>query len=213
MKYAIDFMRLTTAAAFLLMALVPCARAQGSDDEGERRSECRRAAGLERRRCENEISAPGSPAPAPDGLGRPARLDEASLPLTRINEDLDYLQNAVNYLSHAASRDDALDPKSVGKTASEVARRAGRLRDSLALPRPREGARRREEDVIGDAERLRAALLELSELTADAVRNPVLRGHLLDPAMSAEAWRDLDGIVELSDRIRTGSDKLVKTRR
>jgi len=212
MKYAIDFIRLTTVATFLLMALVPCARAQGSDDEGARRSECIRAAGSERKRCENEIGTTGNPAPFPDGLGRPVRSDEASLPLTQINEDLNYLQDAVDYLSSAASRDAALDLKSVGKTASEVRRRAGRLRDGLALPRPPEHARQRAESVIVDAERLREALWELSELVADAVRNPVLRGYLLDPAMSAEAWRDLDEIVELSDRIRTGSEKLVKTR-
>src|SRR5215208_1613580 len=205
MKYAIDFIRLTAAATFLLMALVPCARAQGSDDEGARRSECIRAAGSDRKRCENEIGAPGNPAPFPDGPGRPARLDEASLPLTQINEDLDYLQNAVDYLSHAASRADALDLKTVGKIASEVRRRTGRLRDGLALPRPQERARQREESVIVDAGRLREALWELSKLVADAVRNPVLRGYLLDPAMSAEAWRDLDEIVELSDSIRTGS--------
>src|ERR1700761_125844 len=109
MKYAIDFIRLTTAATLLLMALVPCARAQGTDDESGRRSECRRAVGSDRKRCENETGAPGNPAPFPEGPGRPARLDEASLPLTQINEDLDYLQNAVEYLSHAASRDDALE--------------------------------------------------------------------------------------------------------
>jgi hypothetical protein len=213
MKYSIDFIRLTMAATFLLMALVSCARAQGSDDEGARRRECIRAADSERKRCENEIVASGNPAPFPDALGRPVRLDEASLPLTQINEDLDYMQNAVDYLSSVASRADTLNLKTVGKTASEVRRRAGRLRDRLVLPRPQESVGQREESVVVDAERLREALRELSELMADAVRNPVLRGYLLDPAMSVEAWRDLDEIVKLSDRIRMGSDKLVKTRR
>ncbi|MET0623048.1 MAG: hypothetical protein ABW250_08735 [Pyrinomonadaceae bacterium] len=159
------------------------------------------------------MRAPGNPGFFPDGLGRPARLDEALLPLTQINEDLDYLRNAADYLSRAASRADTLDLKTVGKTASEMRRRAGRLQDSLALPRPQERARQPEEGVIVDSERLREALWELSGLVADAVRNPVLSGHLLDPAMSAEAWRDLDEIVGLSGRVRTDSDKLVKTHR
>jgi hypothetical protein len=213
MKSAIDIIKLTTAATFLMMALAPCARAQSPDDDGERRNECRRASASERRRCENEMGAPGSPSPVLDAAGRPAQLYGTSLPLARIEEDLGYLQNVVDYLAGAASQGDALDLRLVGKTASEVRKRAGRLRESLALPHPQKGARQREESVIGDAEHLREALSELSELMADAVRNPVLRGYMLDPAMSAEAQRDLDEIVELCDRIKTGSETLVKTRR
>jgi hypothetical protein len=209
MKSAIDIIKFTTAAALLMMALAPCARAQGADDEG-RRNECRRGSASERRRCENEIGTPDSPAAVLGGSGRPAQFDETSLPLALINEDLGYLQNVVDYLTGAASQGGALDLKAVGRTASEVRKRAARLRESLALPHPQKGARRREESNIGDVEQLREAL---SELVADAARNPVLRGYMLDPAMSAEAWRDLDEIVELCDRIKTGSETLVKTRR
>jgi hypothetical protein len=159
------------------------------------------------------MGAPGGTAPFLDVSGRPAQFDEVSLPLALIDEDLGYLQSAVGYLSHEASRDGALDLRSVGKTASEVRKRAGRLRDGLALPHSQEGARRREERVVVDEGQLREALRGLSELLADAVRSPALRGYLLDPAMSAETWRDLDEIVELSDRIKTGSETLVKTRR
>jgi len=212
MKSAIDIIKLTTAAAFLMMALAPCTRAQGTDDEGQRNA-CRRLAGLGRTRCENEIGAPDSPATVLDGPGRPAQFDETSLPLALIDEDLGYLQNVVDYLTGVASQGDALDLRLIGKTASEVRKRAGRLRESLALPHPQKEARQREESNIGDAEHLRKALWELSELVADAARNPVLRGYMLDPAMSAEAWRDLNEIVELCDRIKTGSESLVKTRR
>lgn len=213
MKSIIDNIRLTTVATFLVMALSPCARAQGHDDEGGRRDECRRAASLEQRRCENEMGAPHGLATVLDGLRRPEKLNEASLPLTLIDEDFGYLQSAVDYLSHAASRDGALDLRSIGKTASEVRKRAGRLRDSLALPHSQEGARQQVESVVVDEGQLREALRELSELLADAMRSPALRGYLLDPAMSAETWRDLNEIVELSDRIKTGSEALVKTRR
>ena len=213
MNSATNSRRLATAATLLLMALVPCARAQSTDDDGERRNECRRGSASERRRCENEIGAPGSSSPVLNGAGQPAQLYGTSLPLAQIEEDLGYLQDAADYLAGAASRDGALDLKAVEKTASEVRKRAGRLRDLLLLPNRQKGEGRREERVIGDAEHLRAALSELSELMADAVRNPVLRGYLLDPVMSAEARRDLDEIVELCDRIKNGSETLVKTRR
>jgi hypothetical protein len=213
MKSATNIIRLTTAVTFLVMALSPCARAQGPDDEGGRRDECRRADGSGRKRCEQEMGAHGGTAPFLDGSVRPAQLDEVSLPLALVDEDLGYLQSAVSYLSHAASRGGALDLGSVGKTASEVRKRAGRLQDSLALPHPQKGARQQGERVVGDERQLREALRELSELLADAVRSPALRGYLLDPAMSAETWRDLNEIVELSDRIKTGSETLVKTGR
>lgn len=213
MKSAIDIMRLTTAATFLVMTLVPCALAQGTDDEGGWQSECRRAAGSERKRCEQEMGARGSAAPFLERSGCPAQFDEAPLPLAQIDKDLSYLHNAAEYLSQVSSQGGALDLQSIGKTASEVRKRAGQLRDSLALPHPQKGARQRGESVIEDAGQLREALRELSELLADAVRSPVLRGDLLDPAMSAEGWRDLDEIVELSDRIKTGSKTLVKTGR
>lgn len=213
MKSAIKLMRLATAATLLVAALAHCARGQSADDDAERRSDCRRATGSERRRCESEMGAPGSPTPALDAAGRPAQLYGTSLPLARIDEDLDYLREAAGHLSRAASRGDALDLKAVEKTASEVRKRAGRLRDLLILPdAPKEEGRRGESD-IGDASQLREALRELSGLLAEAVRNPVLTGYLLDPAMSAEALRELDEIVELSERIRAGGGKLFKTRR
>jgi hypothetical protein len=64
-----------------------------------------------------------------------------------------------------------------------------------------------------DIIKLTTAASELSEVVADAVRNPILRGYMLDPAMSVEARRALDEIVELCDCIKTGSETLVKTRR
>ena len=34
--------------------------------------------------------------------------------------------------------------------------------------------------------------------------------YLLEPKMSAKAWRELDEIVELSERVKAGSQTLVK---
>lgn len=37
----------------------------------------------------------------------------------------------------------------------------------------------------------------------------VLRGHLLEPEMSAKTWRDLNEFVELGERVKAGSELLV----
>ena len=210
MKFAFKIIRLLAAVALLAMGLARCARAQSSDEEDDRQSECRRATGSERRRCENEIGVPGWAMPVADVSGRLAPRGEIRLQLALIGEDLNYLESAGQRLSLTASRGGALDLKAVGKTASEVARRAGRLQDSLALPNPKQGAREREERAITNPGQLREALSALSALMADAVRNPVLKGYLLEPEMSDKAWRDLDEIVELSGRVKAGSRMLVK---
>lgn len=212
MKFAFKIIRPLATVALLAMGLARCAQGQSYDDD-DRRSECRRATGSELRRCENEIGAPGGAVPVPDIAGHPARPDEIQLQLTQIGEDLGYLEAAGRYLSLTVSRGGAPDLKAVEKIASEVARRAGRLKDSLALPNPQEGAREREEGAITNPAQLREALTAFSALVADAVRNPVLEGYLLDPKMSAKAWRDLDEIVELSERVKAGSELLVKNGR
>ena len=210
MKFAFKIIRLLAAVALLMVGLARCARAQISADDDDRRSECRRATGSERRRCEDEIGAPGWTVPVPDVSGRRASPGEMQLQLALIDEDLGYLEAAGRYLSRTASRGSSLDLKAVGKTAAEVARRAGRLRDSLALPNPQAGVSEREERDITNSEQLRETISALSALMADAVSNPVLRGYLLEPKMSAKAWRDLGEIVELGGRVKAGSELLVK---
>lgn len=211
MRFALKIIRLLAAVALLATALARCARAQSSDNDDIRlSSECRRATGAELRRCENQLGAAGGAAPVIDVAGHAALPDEVQLPLAQVVEDLDHLEAAGRHLSRTASRGGALDLRAVGKTAAEVAKCAGRLKESLALPTPQGRAAGPEEGAITDPGQLREALSALSVLIADAVRNPVLKGFLLEPKLSAKAWHDLDEIVELSERVKAGSRLLVK---
>lgn len=197
------------AAASIVLVTATAARAaaqNADDDDGESRRACRRAVGSERRRCESETEALDIAALAADESGR----SEARLRVRQIRQDLVYLRAAADYLSGVASQSGGLDFKAVAKSSSEVRRRAGRLKNSLALPTPLKGEEYGEQKALTDEGELRAALSSLSSLISDAVRASALRGYLLDATESVEASSRLDAIVELSGRIKAGSEVFVK---
>ncbi len=147
-----------------------------------------------------------------EALGRPTESGEARLPLAQIREDLGYLQAVTDYLSQAASQSGELNFKAIGRSASEIRKRAGRLKDGLALPAPERDAGHGEEKVPADSGQLRAALSALSAQISDAVDNPALRGHLLDVTASVKARSGLEKIVLLSGRIKACSEALGRNR-
>ena len=191
------------AATFLVVMLAPCAPAQrpASDD-------ARRECGRDLRKCDGE-TAPTLPSTTiEDDSGRPLRMGEFPLPLSQIKKDIGYLQTAADYLSQTASQSLEPDFVAVAKTASEVRKRAARLRGSLALPEQEKRSRKVERMIPSDPARLREALSTLSALISAAVRNPALGGHVLDASRSADARDELDEIVELCERVKTGSEVL-----
>ena len=204
------------AAAFLLTAIAPLAPAQiapaqSIDDEDYERGGCSGTLGLERLRCEREIEEREDSAAILDALEPMGEFDEPRLPLALIRQDLRFLQSVTGHLSHAVSQNGDLDFKAITKSASEIKKRAARLKASLALPRSEKMANHSGGQVSGDAEQLRIALFLLSSLISDAVRNPVLKGYSLDVPSSAKAGSELDGIIELSARISREGKRLGQT--
>jgi len=191
------------AAMFLVTILAPCAPAQrpASDD-------ARRECGRDLRKCDGETAPTIPPATIVDAAGRPVQMGEFPLPLSQIKKDIGYLQTAAGYLSETASQSNEPDFGAVARAASEIRKRAARLRGSLALPEPERKAGKVERVIPSGAAQLREALSALSELISDAVSNPVLGGQFLDASGSAGAREQLDEIVELCERIKTGSEAL-----
>jgi voltage-gated potassium channel Kch len=184
------------AAAFFLMAVVPCAAAQSAEDE---RSGYERADDLDNAAVMLEV------------LGRTEQFCEARLPQAQISEDLGYLQTVFDYLSDAASQSGGLNFKAIARSASKIMKRAGRLKDSLALPAAEKDGGHGETTAPADSGQLRAALSALSAQISDAVDNPVLRGRLLDITGAVKARNELEKIVLLSRRIKISSEALDKT--
>jgi hypothetical protein len=143
-----------------------------------------------------ELAARG---PAP----RPARRQ----PLAQINEDFARIQVVNNALARAVASGDELDLKLVAQAASEIRKRAGRLKENLILPEQFE-ARPKGSDVVEPGQ-LKESLVALDRLIVSFVSNPGFRSvRVVDPQWSAGARRDLEEIIELSARLKKGCEHL-----
>lgn len=132
----------------------------------------------------------------------------------QISEDFLRIQVVNSELMQAVSGGGALDPAFVAKSASEIRKRAGRLKENLMLPEPEKGTERPAVEVGAEAGQLKSALSTLGELIYWFVRNPVFKEtNVADVQMLAKARRDLDQIIELSGQVKKGSEKLHKAER
>ena len=172
--------------------------------------ECEREAGRRRPTCEERARESQSLMRWGEVEGLRGGRRESRLPLAQIREDFARLQAVNGYLARAASRGGEMDFKAVAKSASEVEKLARRLGDNLMLPRPEVGAVRGQLESQAEEVRLRPALTALVARIQGVARNPIFKGYVFDAALSAEAQRDIDEIVELSGRIKRSSEQSSK---
>ena len=131
------------------------------------------------------------------------------LAFAQIREDFVRLQVVNNDLARAVSGGGQLDLKLVAKSASEIKKRADRLKDNLSLPEAEEGEKAPAAPAPTDPEQLRTALSRLDELVlrfANALHSKGVRRF--DAKSSARLRRDLEEIVTLCGRLKKSSEKL-----
>jgi hypothetical protein len=146
-----------------------------------------------------------------EGLRRPAERTEPQLAVAQIKEDYVRIQVVNGDLARAASQGGALDLKLVAKSASEIRKRAERLKHNLALPEPEQAAERPAAEAGDEEARLRASVSTLGKLIAGFVRNPIFReAGVFDARSAATARRDLEEIIGLSGRLKKESERLNK---
>ena len=204
-KPGLRLMLQAVAAAALLSTLALPARAQSGRERQQQEAE--RVQQENERDLEERIFNLGTLSKR---AGRSKRRDPNLTP-AQLQEDFTRLQVLNNDLAGAVSRGGALDLKSVTKSAAEIKERAQRLKENLALPEPKKEEKRPELEAIGDQEQLKRALAALDELINGFAHNPAFREARPDDAeLSAKARRDLEGIIELSGRIKEGGEKLFK---
>lgn len=172
--------------------------------------ECEGPGGLRRQTCEEQARGPQWLMLWGEAASGRGGQRESRLFLAQIREDLARLKAINGYLARAASRGGELDFKAVAQSATEINKLARRLGNNLILPRPEVGVERRQTESLAEGARLRPALAALVALIEGAARNPIFKGYVFDAALSAEAQRDLDEIVELSGRIKRGSELFSK---
>jgi hypothetical protein len=197
------------AAALALAAGVapPCSGQQGSPASRSPRPDSTSTQRELQRTLERELlfkqmqdAMKGGPSDA-----QPVR----QLALTQISEDFLRIQVVNNALAKTLATGGELDLKQVAQSASEIRKRAGRLKENLLLPEPAEGRPRSSTGV--EPGQLKAALAELDRLVVSFVHNPGFRSvKVVDAEWSARARSDLEGIIELSGRVKKSSEQLHK---
>jgi predicted flap endonuclease-1-like 5' DNA nuclease len=141
----------------------------------------------------------------------PSNTQPARQPaFAQINEDFTRIQVVNNALAQTLAAGGELDFKLVAQAASEIKRRAGRLKDNLLLPEPAEGRAKASSEI--EPGQLKAALAELDRLVISFVHNPGFQSvKVVDAQWSAKARSDLEEIIELSGRLKRSSEQFYKT--
>ena len=129
------------------------------------------------------------------------------LALAEITEDYERIQLVNHDLAKAASGPGAPDLKLAAASVSEIRRRAERLLTNLALPEMPADMERVRIPAEGE-EHLRPSLVMLRKLVERFVRSPLFREvNVVDAQVSTRARRDLEGIIELSGRLKKDCER------
>jgi hypothetical protein len=134
---------------------------------------------------------------------------EPRLAFAQIREDFVRLQVVNNDLARAVSGGGQFDFKLVAKSASEIKKRAERLKLNLALPEADEGEKSPAPQAPTDLEQLRAALSRLDGVILRFANGLHAKGvRRFDAQSSAKFRHDLEEIVALSGRVKKSSERL-----
>ena len=191
-------LKLATIAALALVALSPAAaRAQSSQAARDARRMEMEMRQRTLRDLEKMVNKKRSKAP------------DARPVYNEVAEEFKQLQ-LVNYsLAGVADPKATLDYARVRKESAEVRKRASRLKGYLSLPEVEEAKRQEKAAEIQTPEALRAAVGRLDALVNRFVWNPTFqKPGVVDLEQSAKAGRDLNGILDLSERIRKSAEEL-----
>jgi hypothetical protein len=194
------------AAAASVSALAPVAHGQGKSIEKATRAERERRAAEESRRLASwELRL------LEERKTQQQRRRDPSLAYAQIRDDYKQLQIVNNELARSVSAGGALDFSHVAKSVSEIRKRAERLRVNLALPEPQDTTEPRRPVVADEPQGLKSSLTLLDQLVMDFVDSPIFeQAKTVDVKTAGKARRNLEAIIEVSDRIRKGSEKLKK---
>jgi N-acetyl-beta-hexosaminidase len=105
------------------------------------------------------------------------------------------------------------DYKGLAETATELRKRARRLKENISLPPPAEERPREKREGELESGAIRDALSMLSARITSFTSNPLFQTqNLIDVQLGAQASRDLETIIELSTRLKKSAERLAKSK-
>ena len=136
-------------------------------------------------------------------------VSPATINLQQVKKNFEGMQLANIDILNALASNRPLDHKQISADTSKIRRFASGLKTQLSLPAPDKANK----GQLVLQEPLRATLLHLDAFIASFVNNPIFdnAGYVLDARHAVQASRDLDNIINLSDKIINLSDRIRKT--
>lgn len=139
----------------------------------------------------------------------PARSDP-KLAFVQIREDFRRIQVVDNEVMRAVVNNKALDYKQIAEAAGEIKKCAARLKTNLVFPEP-DGDEQRQERLDPDTAGLKPSLIALDKLILGFVHNPIFKdAGVVDAKLGGKARRDLESIIELSDKLKKSAERMRK---
>lgn len=149
-------------------------------------------------------------------LNREARKPDRQIPqmdptYLQIRKDYEQLQ-VVNFsMTQKSGANFTLDYKQVGEAASEIKKLASRLKTNLILPEPGKDEQPLKMPVEITDEQLKSSLGMLDKLVQSFVNNEMFQHpEVVDLKLAAQARRDLESIIKVSDHLKKSAEKLNK---
>lgn len=207
-KQVTYFVVLMAMAGALVLVLPSSLQAQQRNPVDVFNAErARQRAEAEVRRALEDIRENSKKKPATDQRQRLALI-------AQIKEDFNLIQVLNNEMIRTAFTDRTMDYDILSEKASDIKRRATRLKSSIKFYDDKEERKSLRIQDAADDKQLKATLVVLRQLIGRFVNSPVFRNPgVLDIQSSAKANRDLQDIIELSDNIRKNARKLDKAPR
>ena len=141
---------------------------------------------------------------------RPKKTAEEQMAYQEIKEDFEQLQLSNHALLSEAGP--ALNYEQIRKEASEIRKRAARLKSNLTLPQPEKDASLKEggEAAAGD---LKLMIEALDALVKEFVWSPIFqRPNVVDIEEATKASKSLEGIIRMSERLHKRAEVLAQNR-
>jgi hypothetical protein len=139
-------------------------------------------------------------------------VSPATINLQQVKRDFEGMQLANIDILNALASNRPLNHKQISADTSKIKRFASGLKSQLSLPAPERHEANKGQLIL--QEPLRATLLQLDAFIVSFVNNPIFEnaGFVLNVRHSVQARRDLDNIIDLSDRIRKTTAQTSKIR-
>jgi hypothetical protein len=139
----------------------------------------------------------------------PKRLSAAQ---AQIQEDFVQILTLHNQIANIATGQAAIDYHSVSDAVAEIRKRAGRVQQTLSLTKVAGTQQNQPKKLKYEDAQIKLALVALCQRIKSFVTNPVIENPgTVDAMQLAKAREDLDGVIELSGRIKKSADRLSKS--